>query len=58
MPDRGDCSDFRGTGWSPPRQGSTLLAGPCPVNLVTRFDGKGLLLRYDGQSHSEKKVEL
>ena len=29
-----------------------------PVNLVTRVEGKGLMLRFDGQSHSEKKVEL
>jgi stage V sporulation protein R len=29
-----------------------------PVNLVTRVEGKGLALRFDGQSHSEKKVEL
>ncbi len=29
-----------------------------PVNLVTRVEGKGIMLRYDGQNHSEKKVEL
>jgi len=29
-----------------------------PVNLVTRLDGKGLMLRFDGKDHSEKKVEL
>jgi stage V sporulation protein R len=29
-----------------------------PVNLVSRFEGKGSMLRYDGQNHSEKKVEL
>lgn len=29
-----------------------------PVNLMTRSEGKGYLLRFDGQSHSEKKVEL
>jgi stage V sporulation protein R len=29
-----------------------------PVNLVTRVEGKGLMARFDGQSHSEKKVEL
>src|SRR5271165_3621668 len=29
-----------------------------PVNLVTRVEGKGVALRFDGQSHSEKKVEL
>jgi stage V sporulation protein R len=29
-----------------------------PVNVVTRVDGKGVMLRYDGQTHSEKKVEL
>lgn len=29
-----------------------------PTNLITRFEGKGVLLRFDGQNHSEKKVEL
>jgi stage V sporulation protein R len=29
-----------------------------PVNIITRYDGKSVLLRYDGQTHSEKKVEL
>jgi stage V sporulation protein R len=29
-----------------------------PVNIVTRYDGKGVMLRYDGQNHSEKKVDL
>jgi len=29
-----------------------------PVNLVTRVEGKGLILRFDGKDHSEKKVEL
>ncbi len=29
-----------------------------PTNLVTRVEGKGMLLRFDGQTHSEKKVEL
>ncbi len=29
-----------------------------PVNLVTRVEGKGMAVRFDGQSHSEKKVEL
>ncbi len=29
-----------------------------PTNLITRFDGKGVILRYDGQNHSEKKVDL
>jgi stage V sporulation protein R len=29
-----------------------------PVNLVTKVEGKGVLLRYDGQTHAEKKVEL
>jgi stage V sporulation protein R len=28
-----------------------------PVNLLTKSDGKGKLLRYDGQTHSEKTVE-
>ena len=28
-----------------------------PVNLVTRLEGKGKLLRYDGRDHSEKSVE-
>jgi stage V sporulation protein R len=29
-----------------------------PVNLVTKLDGKGVLLRFDGKDHSEKKIEL
>jgi stage V sporulation protein R len=29
-----------------------------PTNLMTKSEGKGILLRYDGQNHSEKKVEL
>ncbi len=29
-----------------------------PVNLVTKVEGKGVMLRFDGQSHSDKKVEL
>lgn len=29
-----------------------------PVNLVTRYENKGLMLRYDGQNHSEKKIDL
>jgi stage V sporulation protein R len=29
-----------------------------PVNIITRYDAKGVLLRFDGQNHSEKKVEL
>ncbi len=29
-----------------------------PVNLVTRVDGKGVILRFDGREHSEKRVEL
>ncbi|HLT31385.1 MAG TPA: SpoVR family protein [Myxococcaceae bacterium] len=29
-----------------------------PVNVVTRYDDQGVLLRFDGQGHSEKKVEL
>ncbi len=29
-----------------------------PTNLVTRVEGKGLMMRFDGQTHSEKKVEL
>ena len=29
-----------------------------PVNLVTKAEGKGTMLRYDGQNHSDKKVEL
>jgi stage V sporulation protein R len=27
-----------------------------PVNLVTKVDGKGVMLRFDGKDHSEKKV--
>ena len=29
-----------------------------PVNLVTRYDGKGVMLRFDGKNHSEKKANL
>jgi stage V sporulation protein R len=29
-----------------------------PTNLMTRVEGKGVMLRFDGQNHSEKKVEL
>lgn len=29
-----------------------------PVNLVTKVDGKGQLLRFDGKDHAEKKVDL
>ncbi len=29
-----------------------------PVNLVTKVEGKGVILRFDGQDHTEKKVEL
>ena len=29
-----------------------------PANLVTLSDGKGLLMRFDGKEHSEKRVEL
>jgi stage V sporulation protein R len=29
-----------------------------PVALLTRAEGKGLLQRYDGTNHTEKKVEL
>jgi stage V sporulation protein R len=29
-----------------------------PVNIVTRYDNKGAMIRFDGTTHSEKKVEL
>ena len=29
-----------------------------PVGIVTRVDGKGILMRYDGRDHSDRKVEL
>ena len=29
-----------------------------PVTLVTRVDGKGMRLRFDGTTHTEKKVDL
>ncbi len=29
-----------------------------PVNLVTRVEGRGLLMRYDGQEQSEKRIDL
>ncbi|MHB8419601.1 MAG: SpoVR family protein [Myxococcales bacterium] len=29
-----------------------------PVNVVTRVDGKGVILSFDGKEHSERKVDL
>ncbi len=29
-----------------------------PVNIVTRQENKGVMLRYDGTTHAEKKVDL
>jgi stage V sporulation protein R len=29
-----------------------------PVAIVTRFDNKGVLLRFDGRDHSDRKVDL
>jgi stage V sporulation protein R len=29
-----------------------------PVNLVTRIDGRGTILRFDGRDHSDKRVDL
>ena len=29
-----------------------------PVNVMTRSEGKGLLMKFDGHNHSEKKVDL
>jgi stage V sporulation protein R len=29
-----------------------------PVALITRFDNKGVLLRFDGRDHSDRKVEM
>ena len=29
-----------------------------PVGLVTRLDGKGVLMRYDGRDHTDRKMEL
>jgi stage V sporulation protein R len=29
-----------------------------PVNIVTKSENKGVMLRYDGTTHSEKKVDL
>jgi stage V sporulation protein R len=29
-----------------------------PVNLVTRLDGRGTLLRFDGKEHSDRRVDL
>ncbi len=29
-----------------------------PVNLVTRVEGRGVLFRYDGREHSDKRVDL
>ena len=29
-----------------------------PVNITTRVEGKGLLMKFDGTNHSEKKIDL
>jgi stage V sporulation protein R len=29
-----------------------------PVNLATKVDGRGVMLRYDGREHSDKRVDL
>jgi stage V sporulation protein R len=29
-----------------------------PTNLLTKVDGKGKLLRFDGHTHSEKNVDV
>ncbi|MCP3164493.1 SpoVR family protein [Myxococcus qinghaiensis] len=29
-----------------------------PVNIITRYDNKGVMLRFDGTTQTEKKVEL
>jgi stage V sporulation protein R len=29
-----------------------------PVNIVTKVDGRGVMLKYDGREHSDKRVEL
>ncbi|HEY3451099.1 MAG TPA: SpoVR family protein [Myxococcales bacterium] len=29
-----------------------------PANLITKMDGKGVLMRFDGKDHSEKRVDL
>ena len=29
-----------------------------PVGIVTKVDGKGVLMRYDGRDHTDRKVEL
>ena len=29
-----------------------------PVSIITKVEGKGLKLRFDGKDHSEKKVDL
>ena len=29
-----------------------------PVGIVTRVDGKGVLMRYDGRDHTDRKVEI
>jgi stage V sporulation protein R len=28
-----------------------------PVAIVTRVDGKGVLMRFDGRDHADRKVE-
>ena len=29
-----------------------------PVNLVTRLEGRGVILRFDGRDHSDRKIDL
>jgi stage V sporulation protein R len=29
-----------------------------PTCIITKYDNKGVLLRFDGQNHTEKKIEL
>jgi stage V sporulation protein R len=29
-----------------------------PVNLVTKVDGRGIMYRYDGREHTDKKIDL
>ena len=29
-----------------------------PVNLISRLEGRGMIFRYDGRDHSDRKIDL